>query len=79
MGIPAHAMFCSRLSARFHASKVPCRAVSKIGVTQGRGRLDIQNECALLIKDAEAPPVLEADPQQIDYHPTTERLPYCII
>ena len=50
------------------------RAASKIGATQGRGKT--RRERALPVKDAEAPAAgLEADPQKIDRHLTSERLP----
>ena len=49
------------------------RAASKVGATQGRG--STRRECALPVKDAEAPAAgLEADPQKIDRHLTSERL-----
>ena len=50
------------------------RAASKVGKTQGRG--STRKERALPVKDAEAPAAgLEEEPQQIDRHPATERLP----
>ncbi len=51
------------------------RAASKVGATQGRSKLDTRRERALPVKDAEAPAAgLEADPQKIDRHLTSERL-----
>ena len=49
------------------------RAASKVGATQGRG--NTRRERALPVKDAEALAAgLEADPQKIDRHLTSERL-----